>query len=79
MQGQTIRVSDRGYMVIPAEIRRRLHIEKGTRLLLTEQDDALILRPVTSFTEGLAGLTRGTFGTTPEEVQDYLDRERTEP
>jgi AbrB family looped-hinge helix DNA binding protein len=79
MRGQTIRGSDRGYMVIPADVRRRLHIEKGTHLLLTEQDDTMVLRPVTSFTEGLAGLTRGAFGSTPEEVQDYLDRERKKP
>jgi AbrB family looped-hinge helix DNA binding protein len=78
MRQQTIRVADRGYVVIPARIRRRLKITKGTRLLLTESDDALILKPVPSFTEGLAGLTGTSFGSTGEQVQAWLDRERGE-
>jgi AbrB family looped-hinge helix DNA binding protein len=78
MRQQTIRVADRGYVVIPAKIRRRLGIAKGTRLLLTESDEALILKPVRSFTDGLAGLTGTSFGTTGEQVQAWLDRERGE-
>ena len=78
MRQQTIRVADRGYVVIPAKIRRRLKIVKGTRLLLTESDDALILKPVPSFTEGLAGLTGTSFGSTGEHIQAWLDRERGE-
>lgn len=79
MRQQTIRVADRGYVVIPARIRRRLKITKGTRLLLTEGDDQLILKPIPSFTAGLAGLTGKSFGATGEEVQAWLDRERGEP
>ena len=78
MAQQTIRVADRGYMVIPAKIRRRLKITKGTRLLISESEDSLILKPVPSFTEGLAGLTGKSFGTTGAEIKSWLDRERSE-
>ena len=78
MAQQTIRVADRGYVVIPAKIRRRLKITKGTRLLVSESDDGLILKPVPSFTEGLAGLTGKSFGVTGAQVQSWLDRERGE-
>jgi len=78
MRQQTIRVADRGYLVIPAKIRRRLKITKGTRLLLTESEDSITLKPVLSFTEGLAGLTGTSFGSTGEQVQSWLDRERGE-
>lgn len=78
MRQQMIRVADRGYVVIPAKVRRRLKIVKGTRLLLTESDDQLCLKPVPSFTEGLAGLTGKSFGATAAAVQDWLDRERGE-
>jgi len=78
MAQQTIRVADRGYVVIPAKIRRRLKITKGTRLLVSESDDGLTLKPVPSFTEGLAGLTGKSFGATGAAVQTWLDRERGE-
>ena len=73
---QTIRVADRGYIVLPARIRKRLGIKKGTRLLLREEDDQIILQPIGSFTERLAGLTKGAFGKNAAEIQSYLDEQR---
>ena len=40
-------VTTKGQIVIPAKIRRRLHIKKGTRLYIEERGDELVLRTVT--------------------------------
>jgi AbrB family looped-hinge helix DNA binding protein len=71
-----VTVSKRGYIVLPAKIRKEMEIRKGMRMLLSRKDDSLVLQPVNSFTDKLAGLTSQSFGKTPEEVQECLDRER---
>ena len=71
-----VRVGQRGTLVIPARIRERLGLKKDSCVLLLEEGDRLILQPVPSFTDALAGLTRGCFGTSPAEVEEWLDGER---
>lgn len=58
-------VGDRGRLVLPAEVRSRLGIEAGTRMLLsTERDGSLRLRPYRAVADQnrglLAGLAPGT-------------------
>lgn len=36
-------VGDRGRLVLPAEVRDRLNLTQGTRLILVEADDGLVL------------------------------------
>ncbi len=76
MKSISIRVSDRGYIVLPAKLRKEMSIKSGTRMLLTKKEDRIILQPVVSFTEKLSGLTGGSFGRTVKEIQDYVDKER---
>lgn len=40
-------VTSKGQLVIPASIRHRLKIKKGTRVRLIEEDGRLILQPLT--------------------------------
>lgn len=40
-------VSSKGQIVIPASIRRRLGIKQGTRILIEEKDNKIILKPIT--------------------------------
>ena len=50
-------VTTKGQVVIPAKIRRKLNIRKGTRLYIEEKGDELILKPVTSaYLEKIAGV-----------------------
>ncbi len=49
-------VTTKGQVVIPAKIRRKLNIRKGTRLYIEERGDELILKPVTpAYLERIAG------------------------
>lgn len=50
-------VTTKGQVVIPARMRRKLNIKKGTRLYIEEKGDELILKPVTpGYLEKVAGV-----------------------
>jgi len=52
-----IMVSAKGQVVIPAKIRRRHKIRKGTRLYLEERGDELVLTVLSpDYIKGLAGI-----------------------
>jgi AbrB family looped-hinge helix DNA binding protein len=50
-------VTTKGQIVIPAKIRRRLNIKRGTKLYIEERGDELILKAVTpGYFEKIAGV-----------------------
>jgi AbrB family looped-hinge helix DNA binding protein len=50
-------VTTKGQVVIPARIRKRLNIKKGTRLYIEEKGDEVVLRPVTpAYLDKIAGV-----------------------
>jgi len=51
----TVKMGDRGRVVIPGKVRRRLGLEAGDRMLLTEEDGELRLRPLRKRIEDLRG------------------------
>ena len=76
MTSMNIKVSDRGYIVLPAKVRKEMSIKGGTRMLLIREEDKIILQPIHSFTEKLSGISSGSFGKTAKDIQEYIDRER---
>jgi len=61
---------------LPASLRKEMNIKAGTKILLHKEENKIILQPVTSFTQKLAGLTAQSFGKTPDEIKAYVDEER---
>ena len=55
----TITVSTKGQIVIPAEIRRRHHLAPGTKLVVVDMGDHLVLMPEH---EDPVAYARGLFG-----------------
>lgn len=54
------KVTTKGQLVIPARLRRKFGIRKGTRVALVEEGDRLFLQPVTpDFIRQLRGAARG--------------------
>jgi AbrB family looped-hinge helix DNA binding protein len=50
-------VTTKGQVVIPARIRKKLNIKKGTRLYIEEKGDEVVLRPVTpAYLDKIAGV-----------------------
>ena len=76
MKSITVQVSNRGYIVLPAPLRKALELKPGAKMLLSREDDRLILTPVQSFTEKLAGLTQPTIGKSPQDVERFIDQQR---
>jgi len=71
-----VTVSNRGYIVLPASLRKEMDIEPGTKILLSREKNRIILQPVPSFTQKLLGITVKSIGETPEKVEEYLDEQR---
>jgi len=78
METITVKVSSRGYIVLPAPLRKEMEIKPGAKLLLSREKDKLVLTPVHSFTEKLAGLTKGSIAKTPDDVAAFIDLQRRE-
>jgi AbrB family looped-hinge helix DNA binding protein len=78
METMNATVSSRGYVVLPARLRKEMNIKAGTKILLSREENKIILQPVSSFTRKLAGLTVQSFGTNPDEVEKFIDGEREE-
>ncbi len=57
------RISIKGQIVIPAELRRKYGLEPGTTIRIVEADDGLLLKPVTERTvRSLEGILKGRGG-----------------
>lgn len=78
MKPESVTVSKRGYIVLPAHIRREMNIKPGTRVLINKEKGKLTLETIPSFTQKLDGLTQKTIGETPDAVEAFLDNERNE-
>lgn len=48
---EIVKLSQKGQIVIPAKIRKKLKLSAGDRLLLERMKDAIILRPVVKLSE----------------------------
>ena len=57
-QSTGVTVSTKGQIVIPARLRQRFHIRKGTRLAVFEEDGRLVVQPMTDFIRSLRGAFR---------------------
>ena len=72
----TARVTSKGQVVIPARIRRKLGIKKGTALVVDERDGAIIMRPATrEYFDRFAGILAGGPSLAKELVEEHA-RER---
>jgi AbrB family looped-hinge helix DNA binding protein len=50
----------KGQVVIPAEIRKRLKLKKGTRLSVEEQDGRIVMAPQTrEYFDRMSGILKG--------------------
>lgn len=57
MSHKTVRMGDRGRLVIPGEVRKRLGLAPGDRLLLSDEDGEIRLQPLA----GRIGELRGAY------------------
>ena len=69
-------VTVKGQVVIPARLRRRFGIKKGTQVYLYEREGEIILRPITDeYIRTMAGMT-GTKGRLLKALMEEKAKER---
>ncbi len=71
-----VRLSSKGQLVIPKEMRDALELREGSELLIVRQDDALILMRPEGFTKAHRGALAGLWGRTRGEIDREIDRQR---
>ena len=76
MKSSCVTVSNRGYIVLPVKLRKEMNIKAGSWVLLSREGDKIIMKPVSSFTEKLSGITKKSIGKKPKEIEEYINEER---
>lgn len=72
MKAETATVTSKGQLVIPARLRKRFGIKKGTRVSFVEDNGRMIVQPVTrEFIRSLQGSLKGE-----PSLLDFLLEER---
>lgn len=59
MTSHVVKVSSKGQLVIPAEVRASMRIKPGMRLRLLQRERQIVLQPVSDLIEELHGITAG--------------------
>ncbi len=70
-----VKVTRKGQTTIPIELRKKYGIEEGSRLVMVDTGEGILIKPATT-TADLAG--SGARYATPEEMKKLLDRLREE-
>ncbi|MHB1959077.1 MAG: AbrB/MazE/SpoVT family DNA-binding domain-containing protein [Acidobacteriaceae bacterium] len=77
MEDHTVTVSTKGQLVIPAEIRKALHIKPGMRFAVLRERNQIILRPVNrQFIDELRGITAGRPSATDMLLKERRDEDK---
>ena len=74
MKNEVSTVTTKGQLVIPSKLRRKYAIRKGTQVAFVEEENRLVLQPLTpEFIRGLRGSLKGE----PSALKQLLeDRKR---
>jgi AbrB family looped-hinge helix DNA binding protein len=71
MPAEYATVKAKGQVVIPVDVRRKFHIEEGTRVAFLEESGRLFLQPVTDeFIDSMQGILAG------RNLPDRIEREK---
>jgi AbrB family looped-hinge helix DNA binding protein len=77
MEQAIVKVSSKRQITLPAAVYKNLRIQPGQKLLLEVKGDKIILSPqIRSYTELFAGSLKDTYGKTREEIDAYVNQER---
>lgn len=63
-------------MVLPKEVRDALGLKEGDCLIVSLQDNQVLLATPERYAALTRGMLKGTWGHTKREIERYLERER---
>lgn len=73
---KTVKLNKKGQLVIPQEIREKMGIKMNQTLVIFTRGNETILLTPQKYAEYTCGLMKGTWGSTKEEVDSYINEER---
>ena len=59
MQEEIVKVSSKGQIVLPADVRNELKISKGQRMVVTTHKGVILMKPIKKLSE-MGGILRGS-------------------
>lgn len=71
-----VRLSTKGQLVLPLEVRKRMRLRPGDRLIVVGEDDMATLMTPQRYAESLRGVAKGTYGRTRADIDAYVRGER---
>ncbi len=71
-----VKLSKKGQVVIPQEIREKMGIKTGEKLVIFTRGDETVMLTPQKYAEYTCGLMKGTWGSTKKEVEEYINEER---
>jgi len=71
-----VRLSTKGQVVLPLDVRKRMGLKPGDRLVVVGEDDMATLMTPKRYAESLRGTGRGIYGKSRAEIDAYVRRER---
>ena len=71
-----VKLSKKGQIVIPQKIREKMGIESGKKVVIFIRGDETILLTPEKYALYTCGLLKNTWGSTKEEVESYINIER---
>ena len=71
-----VKLSKKGQVVIPQEIREKMGIKTGEKLVIFTRGDETVMLTPQKYAEYTCGLMKGTWGSTKREVEEYINEER---
>ena len=72
----SVRLSKKGQLVIPKEMRDALGVREGVKLLVILDGTSVILMRPAEYARRTRGLLKGTWGKSKRAVGRYLEKER---
>lgn len=76
-QTASVKLSSKNQITLPVAMVRRLGLEPGRRLMLRLENDRMVLRPEPEdWVEYFHGRLKGVYGSTIEEMDAYVRKER---
>jgi AbrB family looped-hinge helix DNA binding protein len=73
---KAVRLSAKGRLVIPKEMREALGLKEGDELLATLEGERLLISRPEQFARSTRGILKGTWGRNRKELERYMLRER---
>lgn len=73
---KSVKLSKKGQLVIPKEMRDALGVKEGDELLVVLEPGRMLLTTPRAYARATRGSMRGTWGRNRREIDQYLERER---